>query len=95
MREFDRLGRYGEAEPLYLEALAMQRRVLGNQHPGLAATLNNLAVLHLHQDHYAEAADFSRQALAILGRAGQELRNIRSRSSRKRISASRCASSAT
>ncbi len=44
-RAFDRLKRYREADPLYREALAMQRLVLGGKHPDLAATLNNLAVL--------------------------------------------------
>ena len=64
-RALDRAGRYPEAEPLYLEALAMQRRVLGEQHPDVAATLNNLAVLHLHRDDFAGGADFSRQALDV------------------------------
>ena len=43
----------------------MQRRVLGEQHPDVAATLNNLAILHLHLDDFVGGADFSRQALAV------------------------------
>jgi serine/threonine-protein kinase len=70
-RAFDRLGRYREAEPLYLEALGMQRRLLGNQHPALAATLNNLSVLHFHEDDYVGTADFSRQAMAIWAAQGK------------------------
>ena len=51
------IGRYAQAEPLYLEAWAMQRRLLGEQHPDVAATLNNLAILHLHMNDFAGGAD--------------------------------------
>ncbi|TYT71706.1 tetratricopeptide repeat protein, partial [Microcystis aeruginosa KLA2] len=39
-------GRYPEAEPLYLEALDLIKRLLGDNHPGVATSLNNLAELY-------------------------------------------------
>jgi tetratricopeptide (TPR) repeat protein len=39
-------GRYGEAEPRYLEALAMRKQLLGEAHPDVASSLNNLAGLY-------------------------------------------------
>ncbi len=36
-------GEYAEAESLYRRALAIQERVLGPEHPDVAASVNNLA----------------------------------------------------
>src|SRR5258707_14383858 len=49
----------------------MQRRVLGGQHPDLATTLNNLAVLRLHVDDYSGSAEFSREAMAVWAAQGK------------------------
>ena len=38
-------GKYEEAEPLYHKALAIDRKVYGNEHPAVARDLNNLAGL--------------------------------------------------
>ncbi|GAC1458622.1 MAG: hypothetical protein NVS2B14_04170 [Chamaesiphon sp.] len=38
-------GRYHEAEPLYVQALEIRTRLLGDEHPDVATTLNNLALL--------------------------------------------------
>ncbi len=38
-------GRYEAAEPLYLEALEMRKELLGDKHPDVALSLNNLAAL--------------------------------------------------
>jgi Tetratricopeptide repeat. len=38
-------GRYSEAEPLYLEALAMSERVLETNHPTTITVRNNLQIL--------------------------------------------------
>ena len=38
-------GKYDEAEPLYCEALAIDRKVSGDEHPNVATSLNNLASL--------------------------------------------------
>jgi Tetratricopeptide repeat len=43
---YDIQGRYAEAEPLYLRALAIREAVLGMQHPTVATSLNNLAGLY-------------------------------------------------
>jgi tetratricopeptide (TPR) repeat protein len=58
-------GRYGEAEPLYQQALAIMREQLGEQHPHTATSLNNLAVLYKAQGRYDEAEPLYQQALAI------------------------------
>ncbi|NJM99427.1 MAG: tetratricopeptide repeat protein, partial [Phormidesmis sp. RL_2_1] len=39
-------GRYGEAEPLLVEALAIRKTELGDRHPSTATSLNNLAGLY-------------------------------------------------
>uniref|UniRef100_UPI0035CB5C62 tetratricopeptide repeat protein n=1 Tax=uncultured Nostoc sp. TaxID=340711 RepID=UPI0035CB5C62 len=38
-------GRYSDAEPLYIEALAMCQRVLGVNHPTTATIRDNLTIL--------------------------------------------------
>jgi tetratricopeptide (TPR) repeat protein len=58
-------GRYGEAEPLYQQALAIMRERLGEQHPDTATSLNNLAGLYQAQGRYDEAEPLYQQALAI------------------------------
>jgi tetratricopeptide (TPR) repeat protein len=58
-------GRYGEAEPLYQQALAIMRKRLGEQHPDTATSLNNLAGLYQAQGRYDEAEPLYQQALAI------------------------------
>ncbi|MEG4406363.1 tetratricopeptide repeat protein [Microcoleus sp. MON2_D5] len=58
-------GRYSEAEPLYLQALEIDRRSLPEDHPGLATHLNNLAELYRHQGRYSEAEPLYLQAVEI------------------------------
>ncbi|MDA0266203.1 MAG: tetratricopeptide repeat protein [Cyanobacteria bacterium] len=58
-------GRYREAEPLYLEALAIRRERLGDRHLDVANSLNNLAELYRTQGRYGEAEILHREALAI------------------------------
>ena len=58
-------GRYGEAEPLYLEALAMMKQLLGEAHPNVATSLNNLALLYESQGRYGEAEPLYLQALSM------------------------------
>ncbi len=37
-------GKYEEAEPLYRRALQIRKKALGEEHPDVARSLNNLAV---------------------------------------------------
>jgi tetratricopeptide (TPR) repeat protein len=45
-------GRYGEAEPLYHQALELRRQRLGDVHPDVATSLDNLATLYHAQSFY-------------------------------------------
>jgi len=42
---YDSQGKYSEAEPLYLDALAMFERVQGTNHPNTITVRNNLQIL--------------------------------------------------
>ncbi len=58
-------GRYSEAEPLYLEALEMRKRLFTGDHPNVASSLNNLAGLYYSQGRYSEAELLYLDALAM------------------------------
>jgi len=60
-----RAGRYAEAMPAALQALAIRKAVLGARHPDTATSLNNLAALLYAQGDYAAARPLLEQALAI------------------------------
>jgi tetratricopeptide (TPR) repeat protein len=61
-------GRYSEAEPRYLEALEMRKRLFTGDHPDVATSLNNLALLYHNQGRYSEAEPLYLGALAMLER---------------------------
>ena len=65
---YDHIGQYEKAEPLYKQALEIQKRLLGEDHPDYAMSLNNLAALYGHMGQYEKAESLYRQALAISGR---------------------------
>ncbi|WP_375471124.1 tetratricopeptide repeat protein, partial [uncultured Nostoc sp.] len=54
--------------PLYIQALALRRKLLGEEHPDIAQSLNNLAKLYYLQGRYIEAEPFYLQALEIFER---------------------------
>ena len=56
---------YRKAEPLYRQALAINQKALGPEHPDTANSLNNLAMVLEAQGRLAEAEPLYRQALAI------------------------------
>jgi tetratricopeptide (TPR) repeat protein len=58
-----------QAEPLYQKALAIQRQALGPDHPDVATSLSNLALLYQAQGKYEQARPLYQQALAIQRRA--------------------------
>ncbi len=56
-------GRYAQAEPLFLRALALRESVLGPDHPAVVTSLNNLALLYKVQGRYSEAERLFRRGL--------------------------------
>ncbi|MFM8294706.1 MAG: tetratricopeptide repeat protein, partial [Microcystaceae cyanobacterium] len=62
---YDVQGKYAEAEPLVLRSLAIREKQLGENHPDVATSLNNLAELYRAQGKYAEAEPLYQRAIAI------------------------------
>jgi tetratricopeptide (TPR) repeat protein len=58
-------GRHAEAEPLYKRSLAIREAALGQDHPFVATSLNDLASLYQDQGRYAEAEALYRRTLSI------------------------------
>lgn len=58
-------SKFVEAEPLYLQALAIYQDVYGENHLDVAVTLNNLGVLHRKHGQYADAKRLLTRALEI------------------------------
>ncbi|CAN0045546.1 unnamed protein product, partial [Ectocarpus sp. 12 AP-2014] len=58
-------GKYADADPLYLQAIEIQAKILGPEHQDLATTLNNLAALLEIQGKYVEAEPLYGRATAI------------------------------
>ncbi|MEZ5826018.1 MAG: tetratricopeptide repeat protein [Geminicoccaceae bacterium] len=65
-RDYRVLGRLDEAEPLYERAVVLDERNLGADDPGLATSLNNLALLYRSQNRLAEAEQLYERSLDIL-----------------------------
>ena len=62
----------------YKRSLAIVEKALGPDHPDVAASLNNLAVLYQHQGRYADAEPLYKRSLAI-ARKGTRSRPSRCR----------------
>ena len=58
-------GKHDEAEPLYREALEMDRESLGTRHPNTLIAINNLAQVLQAQGKLDEAEPLSREALEV------------------------------
>lgn len=58
-------NKYKEAANLLNDALAIREKTLGENHPAVAATLNNLAVLYGKRGKYKEAEPLCKRALDI------------------------------
>ncbi|VAX36257.1 hypothetical protein MNBD_PLANCTO03-1689, partial [hydrothermal vent metagenome] len=56
---------YAQAEPLYTRALAILEKALGLNHPNVATTLENMAVLFRATDRDDEAEKLEARAAAI------------------------------
>lgn len=58
-------NKYKEAANLLNDALAIREKTLGQDHPAVAATLNNLAVLYGKRGKYKDAEPLCKRALEI------------------------------
>src|SRR5207247_1278810 len=58
-------GKLAEAEAMHLEALAIQRKVLGGEHPEVANSLNDLGFVFLAEGKLAQGEAALREALAM------------------------------
>ena len=65
-------GRYPEAEPLYKRSLAILLKALGPEHPNVATSLENYAVLLRKMDRDTEAEKMEARAQAIRAKHVQE-----------------------
>lgn len=61
--------RYDEAEPLYKKVIEIDEQSLGADHPGLAADLNNLAMLYQAQKRFNEAIPLFKRSIDIYTKA--------------------------
>ena len=59
-------GLYSLAEDPYQRCLKATQELLGDRHPSVASSLNNLAALYYSQGRYAEAEPLLKQALLLL-----------------------------
>jgi tetratricopeptide (TPR) repeat protein len=59
------MGRYQEALPFLVKALAIREKSLGPHHPDVAQSLNNLAELYRIQGEYAKAEPLYQRSLMI------------------------------
>ena len=64
-RCFQAQGKYEEAEELYRQALKIDEKTIGKDHPEYAIQLNNLAGVVKARGRYEEAEELYRQALKI------------------------------
>jgi tetratricopeptide (TPR) repeat protein len=62
-------GRYGDAVPLALRALAIREKALRPDHPLVGVSLSNLALLYDSQGRYDEAEPLFKRSLAIYEKA--------------------------
>src|SRR5919199_1249655 len=58
-------GQYAAAIPLAERALAIREKLLGQEHPDFAESLNNLGELYRLQGNYTQAEPLFQRALAI------------------------------
>jgi tetratricopeptide (TPR) repeat protein len=79
------MGNYTAAEPLYKEALAIRKKVLGENHPDYATSLSNLSLLYQYQSRYAEALPLFTQAIDIKQEQVKQVFPVLSEAQRKQF----------
>ena len=62
---YDSQGKYEEALDYYNKALTIRINKLGEDHPDVATTYNNIANVYDSQGKYEEALDYYNKALTI------------------------------
>ncbi|KAJ4286311.1 hypothetical protein N0V90_013345 [Kalmusia sp. IMI 367209] len=68
--------RYEDAEMAYTKFMERRKRVLGEEHPGTLACMNDLAIVYGDQDRWEEAEELELQVLEKTKRShGEEHRN--------------------
>ncbi|MBA2682352.1 MAG: tetratricopeptide repeat protein [Ktedonobacteraceae bacterium] len=60
---------YEQAESLFKRTLAIREQALGGEHPHIATSLHNLALLYRDQARYEQAELLFKRALAISAQA--------------------------
>ncbi len=68
-QRYEQLILYGKKLEAFPEALKIDGKSLGTEHPGYAASLNNLAALYESMGQYEQALPLSQQALEICGKS--------------------------
>jgi tetratricopeptide (TPR) repeat protein len=58
-------GNYVQAEPLHKRSLTISEKALGPEHPNVARSLINLALLYTDQGKYSEAEPLYKRSLAV------------------------------
>ncbi len=69
VKELYRSGKYDRAVVVAKKALEVAEKNVGPNHPDVATSLNNLALLYKTQGQYAQAEPLYKQALAIWEKA--------------------------
>ncbi|BAU11184.1 hypothetical protein LEP3755_16770 [Leptolyngbya sp. NIES-3755] len=64
-RFYEGQGLYADAEPWFVASLKVSRSLFGGQHPNVANSLNNLALLYESQGRYEQAERLFLQALEL------------------------------
>ncbi len=63
---YSHLGEREKVEPLYLQALEINKRVYGRSHPGYLTGLNNLAMCNRERGTFRQAESYYREALELI-----------------------------
>src|SRR5215831_12033172 len=68
-QRLSRAGKYDESRPMAERALELREKALGPEHPDVAQSLNNLAILYRLKGDNAKAEPLYQRALAIFEKA--------------------------